>query len=144
MTGSTPLEAIRRLLEGARVIAVVGHSGRPERDSYRIGVYLRRQGYRVYAVNPTISQVLGEPSYPDLASIPESIDIVDVFRRPEYVPAVVEQAIAAGAKAIWMQLGVVHQEAARRAQAAGLTVIMDRCIMVEHQAWLRARYRNTG
>jgi predicted CoA-binding protein len=126
-------QAIRDLLEDARVIAVVGHSDRPERESYRIGLYLRRAGYRVYAVNPTLTAVLGEPVYPDLASVPEPIDIVDVFRRSEHVPGIVDDAIAVGAKAIWLQLGIAHAQAVQRAVAAGLTVVTDRCIMVEHQ-----------
>jgi len=133
MTWINDQAAIQRLLTSARTIAIVGHSDSPARDSYRIGLYLRAQGYRVFAVNPTISQVMGEPSYPDLASVPEPIDIVDVFRRPEVVPAIVDQAIAVGAKALWLQLGVVHEAAARRAQAAGLDVVMDRCIKIEHE-----------
>lgn len=123
---------LRRLLQQARTIAVVGHSDKPYRTSYRIGNYLRLVGYKVYPVNPTLTEIDGHPVYADLASVSEPIDIVNVFRRSEFLPAVVEEAIAAGAKAIWAQLGVYDEAAARAAQAAGLQVVMDRCIMVDH------------
>lgn len=124
------------LLVRAKVIAVVGHSDKSYRTSYRIGQYLRRAGYKVYPVNPTVDQIDGEPSYPNLAAVPEPIDIVDVFRRSEYLPVIVDEAIAVGAKAIWTQLGVADEEAARRAEEAGLDVVMDRCIMVDHEQLL--------
>jgi hypothetical protein len=124
---------MRDLLTASRVIAVVGHSDKPHRDSYRIGHYLREAGYRVYAVNPMISAVDGEPAYPDLASVPEPIDIVDVFRRAIFLPEVVPAAIGVKARAVWGQLGVAHPEAEARARAAGLTVVSNRCILVEHQ-----------
>lgn len=124
---------IRRLLEQARVIAVVGHSDNPQRTSYRIAVYLREVGYRVHAVNPTIQEVDGQPVYPSLAEVPEPIDIVDVFRRSEFLDEVMDQAIAVGAKAVWAQLGVFDEAAGRKAEAAGLEVVMDRCIMVDHR-----------
>ncbi|MEX1249003.1 MAG: CoA-binding protein [Anaerolineales bacterium] len=127
---------LRRLLEEARVIAVVGHSDRPNRTSYRIANYLRRAGYKVYAVNPSIQQVNGEPAYPNLAAVPEPIDIVDVFRRSEFLGEVVDQAIAAAAKSVWAQLGVYDEAAAARAEAAGLQMVMDRCIMVDHERLL--------
>ncbi len=125
---------LRRILKEARVIAVVGHSDRPQRTSYSIGRYLRDVGFRVYAVNPTITEVDGEKVYPSLAEVPESIDIVNVFRRSEFLDEVVDQAIAVGAKAIWAQLGVYDEAAARKAETAGLDMVMDRCIMVDHRS----------
>jgi predicted CoA-binding protein len=127
---------LHRILETSRVIAVVGHSDKPHRTSYRIAGYLRMVGYRVYAVNPTLSEIDGERCYASLADIPEPIDIVDVFRRAEYLDGVVDEAIAVGAKVVWGQLGVVDAAAARKAEAAGLQVVMDRCIKVDHQALL--------
>ncbi len=127
---------IHDLLARAKVIAVVGYSDKPHRTSYRIGNYLRRAGYKVFPVNPTIKEIDGEASYPNLAAVPEPIDIVDVFRRSEYLPDIVEESIAVGAKAIWTQLGVIDEEAARRAEEAGLDVVMDRCIMVDHEQLL--------
>ena len=127
------------ILKSARTVAVVGLSPDPSRPSYAVASYLKRQGYRIIPVNPNAPEVLGEKSYPDLRSVPEVIDVVDVFRRPEHVPAVVEEAIAVGAKAVWMQEGVIHPEAAERARQAGLRVVMDRCMLKEHQ-----RYRTAG
>lgn len=124
---------IEDIVRQARTIAVVGLSPNPERPSYEVASYLKSQGYRIVPVNPTVAEVLGEKSYPDLKSIPEPVDVVDIFRRPEDVPPIVEQAIAIGAKAVWMQLGVVNEEAAHRARQAGLGVVMDRCLMVEHR-----------
>lgn len=123
---------LRELLVKAKVIAVVGYSDKPYRISYRIGQYLRNAGYKVYPVNPTISEIDGLPCYSNLAAIPEPIDIVDVFRRSEYLAQIVDEAIAVGAKAIWTQLGVVDEAAAQKADEAGLDVVMDRCIMVDH------------
>ncbi len=125
--------ALHDVLAAARFIAVVGHSDKPYRDSYRIGSYLRGAGYIVYAVNPNVRTLNGETVYPDLRAVPGPIDIVNVFRRSEHLPQIVEDAIAIGARAVWTQLGVVHPAAAQRAQAAGLTVVQDRCIMVEHR-----------
>jgi uncharacterized protein len=130
-------DAVRELLRNARVIAVVGHSDRPQRTSYQIAQFLKRVGYTVYAVNPTITMVDGEKSYPSLDDVPEPIDIVDVFRRSEYLSGVVDDAIAAGAKAVWAQLGVSDAEAGRKAEAAGLDIVMDRCIKVEYARLLR-------
>ncbi len=127
------------ILKDARTVAVVGLSPDPSRPSHVVASYLKRQGYRIIPVNPTVSEVLGERSYPDLRSVPEPVDVVDVFRRPEHVPAIVEEAIAIGAKAVWLQEGVVHEEAAQRARQAGLRVVMDRCMLKEHQ-----RYRMAG
>jgi uncharacterized protein len=124
---------IFKLLTSARTIAVVGLSGRRFRPSYGVAEYLKRSGYRIIPVNPEESEVLGEKCYPDLDSIPEPVDIVDIFRRSEFVPEIVEAAIRIGAKAIWMQEGVFHEEAAARAEAAGLAVVMDRCILKDHR-----------
>lgn len=124
---------LRDLLSTARVIAVVGHSDRPSRTSYQIAAFLRQAGYTVYAVNPEVQTIDGQPCYPALADVPEAVDIVNVFRRPQFLPGVVDEAIAVGAKAVWAQLGVVHADAARRAEAAGLPLVMDACIKVEYR-----------
>lgn len=124
---------IRELLKTARVIAVVGLSNRKHRPSYSVSEYMQRAGYRIIPVNPNETSVLGEKAYASLEDVPGEIDIVDIFRRSEFVPEIVEQAIRVGAKSIWMQEGVVHEQAAARALAAGLTVVMDRCILKEHQ-----------
>ena len=124
---------IRELLKSARVIAVVGLSNRKHRPSYGVSEYMQRAGYRIIPVNPNETSVLGEKAYASLEDVPGEIDIVDIFRRSEFVPEIVEQAIRVGAKSIWMQEGVVHEEAAARARAAGLPVVMDRCILKEHQ-----------
>lgn len=126
-------EETRRLLADAGTIAVVGLSDDPARDSHRIAAYLQEQGYRVIPVNPKVREVLGEKAYPDLASVPVPIDIVDVFRRVEAIPAIVDEAIAVEAKAVWMQLGLAHNASAEKARAAGMTVVMNRCIMVDHR-----------
>lgn len=114
-----------KILKECKTIAVVGLSPNPERDSYTVAKYLMEQGYRVIPVNPMVEEVLGEKSYPDLLSVPVPVDLVDVFRRSELVPPVVEEAIQIGAKAIWFQDGVIHEEAARQALDAGLDVVMD-------------------
>ena len=124
---------VQRLLHTARTIAVVGLSGRRFRPSYGVSEYMQSAGYRIIPVNPNESEVLGEKAYASLDEIPEPIDIVDIFRRPEFVPEIVDAAIRIGAKVIWMQEGVEHAEAAQKAAAAGLTVIMDRCILKEHR-----------
>lgn len=125
-------ETMRKVLTRAKTIAVVGHSNKPFRVSYKIADYLREQGYRVYPVNPTIDEVDGEISYPSLADIPEPIDIINLFRRSEHVASTVEDAIQIGAYAIWTQLGVVDTKAGARALDANLLIIMNRCIRVEH------------
>jgi len=124
---------IGEILDSARTIAVVGLSDKPDRDSYRVARYLQEHGYVVIPVNPVLTEVMGTRCYPDLASIPRdvTIDIVDIFRKPEFVPAIVDAAIARGAKVVWMQLGLAHNAAAETARAAGLRVVMDRCIKVE-------------
>jgi predicted CoA-binding protein len=124
---------IGRLLGRVKTIAVVGLSDDPMRPSHGVSFYMQQQGYRIIPVNPTISEALGEQSYPDLASVPEQIDLVNVFRRPEHVPAIVNEAIRLKIPAIWLQEGVVHSEAARQAREAGLSVVMDRCILKEHR-----------
>jgi hypothetical protein len=127
-------DQIRELLQSARTIAIVGLSANPDRPSYGVASYLQRQGFRVIPVNPNLGgPVLGEQPYPTLAAVPVPIDIVDIFRRSEFVSGVVDAALDVGAKAIWMQLGVVDEGAAARAEAAGLQVVMDRCIAVEHR-----------
>lgn len=127
------MNRVAAILGEARTIAVVGLSARRFRPSHGVAEYLQRAGYRIIPVNPKIAEVLGERSYASLDEVPEPVDIVDIFRRPEHVPAIVEAAIRKGAKTIWMQEGVVHEEAARRAEAAGLVVIMDRCILKDHR-----------
>src|SRR5258706_6713965 len=125
--------SIANLLRSARTIAVVGLSDKRWRPSYGVSEYMQRAGYRIIPVNPGLSEVLGEKSYPDVGAVPEVIDIVNIFRRSEMVPEIVDAAIAVGAKAVWMQEGVVHEQAASRARKAGLTVIMDRCLLKEHR-----------
>jgi uncharacterized protein len=121
------------LLRSARTIAVVGLSNKRWRPSYGVSEYMQRAGYRIIPVNPGIDEVLGEKCYPDLESAPGPIDIVNIFRRSEAAPEIVEAAIRIGAKAVWMQEGVRHEAAAARARAAGLVVVMDRCLLKEHR-----------
>ncbi len=121
-----------QLLRDARVIAVVGCSDKPWRDSHAIARYLQRAGYRVYPVNPTIESALGVRACASVADVPEHVDIVNVFRLPQYVPDVVADAIAAGAGALWLQSGITHPAAEQQAGDAGLFVVADRCIAVEH------------
>lgn len=130
-----PPEYLRGILERTRTIAVVGASPEPWRASYGVSAYLKRAGYRIIPVNPTAlgERVHGEAVVAALADIREPIDLVNVFRRPQFLPGVVEEAIAAGATAVWMQLGIRHEGAKDRAEAAGLAVVMDRCISVEHR-----------
>lgn len=126
-------EEIGRILAESRTIAVVGLSPRPERDSYRVSRYMQSQGYRIIPVNPNYAEVLGERCYPELSAVGEPVDVVNIFRRPEAVPDVVDAAIAAQAKTIWMQEGIVHNAAAEKARRAGLTVVMNRCLLKEHR-----------
>ncbi len=126
-------DSIPEIINTAKTIAIVGLSPNPLRDSYEIAEYLLRHHYKVIPVNPKIEQWNGVISYPDLLHIDTTVDVVDIFRRSEYVPEIVEQAIAIGAKSIWMQLDVINEKAARRAEEAGLRVVMDRCISVEHR-----------
>ena len=123
-------------LLAARTIAIVGLSKDPLRPSYFIGFYLKRHGYKVVPVNPREPEVLGEKSYPTLKDIPFPVDVVDVFRRPDAVPQIARDAVAIGAKALWLQFGVISPEGARIAEDAGLAVVMDRCMKVEHARYL--------
>lgn len=132
------LDEMREILTMARTIAVVGLSDNPERPAYEVASYLKDQGYRIIPVNPTITEALGEKAFPNLRSIPDPVDVVQIFRRPDEVPSIVEDAIAIGARAVWMQLGIAHEEAASRARAAGLKVVMDACMATTHHA-LRSR-----
>jgi predicted CoA-binding protein len=125
-------EEITALLRSSKTIAVIGASPKPERPSHWISIYLKEQGYKVIPVNPGQTEVLGDKCYKSLSEIPEPIDIVDIFREPAAVPAIVDEAIAKKAKVIWMQEGIVHNEAAEKARAAGLLVIQNKCIYKEH------------
>jgi uncharacterized protein len=131
------MQELAQILRAHKTIAVVGLSSRPERPGHSVPAYLQRQGYRIIPVNPKMKAALGERAYPSLQEVPEPVDIVQVFRRSEDVPPVVEEAIAIGAKVLWMQSGVVHEQAAARARAAGLEVVMDTCMGATHRA-LRA------
>jgi predicted CoA-binding protein len=128
----TNLADIRNLLRSAHTIAVVGISDKPDRASHGVAKYLQRQGYKIIPVNPALKEVLGEKAYARLEDVPDKINVVDIFRRPEHVPEIVDSAIAVGAKAVWMQDGVIHEEAAAKARAAGLFVVMDRCMYRDH------------
>jgi hypothetical protein len=131
MTINIDDKTLTEILTQARVIAVVGHSDKPSRTSYQIAQFLRKVGYQVYAVNPTVTEIDNQPCYPHLKAIPEPIDIVNVFRRPQFLPEIVAEAIAVNAKTLWTQLDIIDLAAARTAQNAGLNVVMDRCIKIE-------------
>jgi predicted CoA-binding protein len=133
----TESEQITHLLKNAKTIAVVGLSDSPMRVSYGVSEYMQSQGYRIIPVNPGITESLGEQAYPTLSEVPERIDIVNVFRRTEFVPEVVDEAIRLEVPAIWMQEGVVHEAAAEKARQAGIFVVMDRCILKEHRRLVR-------
>ena len=126
------IEGLRRILKENHTIAVVGLSAQWFRPSFFAAKYLQEHGYRVIPVNPQYRQVLGEKCYPSLRDVPEPIDVVDIFRKPDDAPPIVEEAIAIKAKVVWMQIGVIHEAAARRAREAGLEVVMDRCMKIEH------------
>lgn len=126
------IQTLRRVLRESRTIAVVGLSADWFRPSYFASKYMQEHGYRIIPVNPKYPEILGEQSYPDLASIPEQVDIVDVFRKPADALPIAEQAIAIGARTLWLQIGVINEEAKRKAEEAGLTVIMDRCVKIEY------------
>jgi len=130
-------EAVAELLRTARTIAVVGLSSSRFRPSYGVAQFLQSQGYRIIPVNPNEREVLGEKAYARLEDVPDKVDIVDVFRRSEYVPEIVESAIGIGARAVWMQEGVTHEKATERARKAGLIVLEDNCILKEHRRLLR-------
>ena len=142
MTASGPVlhpsdQQLKELLQKAHTIAVVGLSSSRIRASYGVSQYMQSAGYRIIPVNPNEQEVLGEKSYPRLEDVPEKIDVVDVFRRSEFVPEIVDAAIRVGARAIWMQEGVVNETAAQRARDAGLFVVMDACILREHRRLMR-------
>ncbi len=124
--------ALREILRKAKVIAVVGHSDNPSRTSYQIAQFLRHIGYTVYPVNPSVTEIDGQPSYPALANVPELIDIVNVFRRSQFLPEIMDEAIAIQAKSVWAQLGVFHPVAEQKAATTGIPLVMDACIKVEY------------
>jgi predicted CoA-binding protein len=132
-------ELIDEILEKTKTIAVVGISNKPDRASYGVSAQMQRRGYRIVPVNPALQQVLGETCYPSLRDIPFPVDLVNVFRAPEFVPAIVRDAIAIGAKYLWLQEGITHPEATAEAEAAGLQVIANRCIYKEHLRWQAER-----
>jgi uncharacterized protein len=120
------------ILKRASTVAVVGISEKEDRDSHKVAKYLKDRGYKIIPVNPKLKEVLGEPCYPDLKSIPTHIDIVDIFRSTDAIPGIVDEAITVGADSVWMQLGLIHNEAADKARKAGLQVVMNRCTKIEH------------
>jgi len=120
------------ILNRSRTVAVIGISHKEDRDSHKVAKYLKDHGYKMIPVNPKYKEVLGEPCYPNLKSVPEHIDVVDIFRNIEAIPAIVDEAITVGAGCVWMQLGLAHNEAAERARCAGLKVVMNKCIKIEH------------
>lgn len=128
-------EALQQILARAHTLAIVGFSSNRMRAGYYVPAYLQRAGFNVIPVNPNLESGLGKPCYPELKKIPDPIDGVVIFRRPEHIPAIVEQAIEVGAWFVWMQLGIVHDQAAQMAKAAGLQVVMDACMMVEHRRY---------
>lgn len=126
-------DAIGELLKKVKTIAVVGLSDKPLRPSHGVSLYMQQQGYRIIPVNPKIRSALGEKAYARLAEVPEKIDLVNVFRRPEFVPEIVDEAIALRLPAVWLQEDVIHERAAEKARGAGMFVVMDRCILKEHR-----------
>lgn len=135
-------QELKDILVSAKTIASVGLSSNPQKESYGIALYMKEQGYKVIPVNPTTPEVFGEKSYPDLASVPEKIDVVQVFRKPEDVPPVVDDAIKTGAKTIWMQEGIVNEAAAQKAREAGLQVVMDACMRSTHRRLIGPKLLN--
>ena len=129
----TTQDTIEKILKNIRTIAVVGFSSQPEKAGHYVPAYLQEQGYRIIPVNPNLEAGLGELAYPELTSIPEPVDLVLLFRRSEAIPPFVDQAIEIGAQAVWMQLGIANEPAAAKARQAGLEVVMDACMMVEHR-----------
>jgi hypothetical protein len=125
-------DEIKEILTSYKTIAIVGVSNKPDRDSYIVAEYLLNHGYKIIPVNPNIESLFGLKAYPDLLSVPDEIEIVDIFRRPELVEEIVDQAIQKKAKVVWMQLGVINEKAAQKALKAGLKVVMNKCIKVEH------------
>jgi hypothetical protein len=137
MSRTAQTDPITELLKHAKTIAVVGLSDNPMRPSHGVSAYMQSHGYRIIPVNPQVTSCLGEKAYASLSDVPEKIDIVNIFRRPEFVEEVVDQAIVLKVPAIWMQEEVVHERAAEKARKAGILVVMDRCILQEHRARLR-------
>ena len=135
-------QMMKEILLSAKTIASVGLSSNQEKESYWIVSYLKEQGYHIIPVNPTASEILGEKVYPDLSSIPEKVDVVQVFRKPEDVPPVVDEAIKIGAKVVWMQEGIVNEEAAKTARAAGLQVVMNACMRATHRRLIGSKPAN--
>jgi predicted CoA-binding protein len=135
MSAYSQQDEIKHILAESRSIAVVGLSSRPSRAGYYVPAYLQEAGYRIFPVNPYLDEALGEKAYPDLAAILDPVDLVLIFQRSENVPPFVDQAIESGARAVWLQLGIVNDEAAAKARAAGLRVVQDACMMVEHRRW---------
>jgi len=131
-----PMEEMQAILKCCRTIAVVGLSDSPDRASYRVALYLKNKGYRIIPVNPAKNEIMGEKCYPDLSSIPEPVDIVDIFRAVEAIPEIVKEAIRIKTGTIWMQLGLTHNESARKARSAGICVVQSQCLMVEHKKLL--------
>ena len=131
-----PSEEVKAILENHKTVAVVGLSPKPERDSHMVAQYLKEHGYRIVPVNPGQKEILGAKSYPNLKAIPFRIEIVNIFRRPEAIPPIVDDAIEIGAKVVWMQLGIAHNQAAEKAREAGLEVVMNKCIKIEHMNML--------
>jgi predicted CoA-binding protein len=128
-------EEIKGILENNRTIAVVGLSTDPDRDSHRVAKYLQEHGYQIVPVNPKADEILGQKCYPNLTGIPFPVDIVDVFRKVEVIPAIVDEAIAIGAKVVWMQLGLAENRSAHKAVTAGLQVVMNKCLKIEHSRY---------
>ncbi len=129
--------SINEILQKFRVIAVVGLSADSWKDSHRVAAYLKEHGYRIIPVNPSVEEILGEKSYPDLKSVPEKVDVVDVFRRSEHLPEIADQAISIGAKVLWMQQGIRNEDAAKKARQAGLIVVQDECMMAQHSRLMK-------
>lgn len=132
-------QEMKDILLSAKTVAAVGLSSNRAKESFGIVQYLKDQGYKIIPVNPSANEIMGEKAYPDLSSIPESVDVVQVFRKPEDVPPVVDEAIKIGAKVVWMQEGVVNEEAAQKAREAGLKVVMDACMRSAHRRLLGAK-----
>lgn len=134
MPDSNPLtDEIKEIFDESKIIAIVGMSDKPERESYQVGEYLQNQGYKIIPVNPTKDEILGEKSYPDLKSIPEKVDIVDIFRKMEAIPGVVEEAIAIEPKTVWLQLGLAHKVSAEKVRLAGIKMVQSKCTKIEHR-----------
>ena len=131
-----PIEEIKEILKTVKHIAIVGMSDKPERASFQVASYLQSHGYKIFPVNPLLKEVLGEKVYPTLQDIHEKVDIAVIFRKPEDIPEVVNQVVAAKIKTIWLQLGIINNDAAEKAQDLGLQVVMDRCIMTDHRSYI--------